>query len=61
MKRRLSALDVDQWGMKSVSFRCGRLLSSGSESSLLSCASGVSSIPLFPKESVGLRCIALCG
>ncbi|MHC8523656.1 hypothetical protein ACPJHQ_24065 [Rossellomorea sp. H39__3] len=61
MRRLLPAFDEDHGGIRVVSFRCGRLLSLGSESSLLSCASGISSIPQFPKESVDLRCIALCG
>ncbi|WP_142245796.1 hypothetical protein [Rossellomorea marisflavi] len=61
MKRRLSALDEDQWGMKSVPFRYDRPLSSGSQLSRFGCACRVSILPLFPKESAGLRYIALCG
>ncbi|MCM2590861.1 hypothetical protein NDQ53_16285 [Rossellomorea marisflavi] len=40
-------------------FRCGRPLSSGSQLSRFGCASRVSSLPLFPKESAALRCKAL--
>ncbi|MCM2605641.1 hypothetical protein NDQ57_13185 [Rossellomorea marisflavi] len=46
---------------KTVPCRCGRPLSTGRESSLLSCASGVSIFPLFPLESDALRFIALSG
>ncbi|MGX1263663.1 hypothetical protein RKD55_001467 [Rossellomorea marisflavi] len=46
--------------MWSVPFRCRRLLSAGRKSSLLSCASGVSSCPHFPQESNAFRFNPLC-
>ncbi|WP_442636998.1 hypothetical protein [Rossellomorea marisflavi] len=48
-------------GTGAVPFRYDRPLSSGSQLSRFGCACRVSTLPLFPKESAGLRYIALCG
>ncbi|WP_347320964.1 hypothetical protein [Rossellomorea sp. RS05] len=61
MRRQLPAFDEDRGAIRTVSFRCDRPLSSGSQLSRFGCACRVSILPLFPKESAGLRCIALCG
>ncbi|MEW5571390.1 hypothetical protein ABGT17_22325 [Rossellomorea marisflavi] len=58
---RNSRLGLGLHSLWDVPFRCGRPLSTGRESSLLSCASGVSIFPLFPLESGALRFIALFG
>ncbi|GEM_PF-5807153 len=45
--------------IKSVPFRCRRLLSAGRKSSFLGCACGISTFPPFPQESSAFRFNAL--
>ncbi|MBV6684184.1 hypothetical protein KV679_10735 [Bacillus sp. JRC01] len=53
------AFEVESNSSKSVPFRCGRPLSSGSQLSRFGCACRVSTLPLFPKESAVLRFTSL--